>query len=176
MKRDSSDEATQNKAPSTARVQAVRRKRAMRRAPRLLWFFLGATVFCMFSIPLSIMLMTNWAEFRSNRAQADFKAAQLASLQGTQDSLEQRLAFLQMPKGREQVLLEHGFIKPSQRVLVFPATKDVAPSSTRSDDFAPPADVSANQIANQTGTAWQKTARTLSSWIRQLRGVGHSAP
>lgn len=159
----SHDRKSQSKARVQERVKAVRRRRIKRRAPRLLWLVPAAFVFC----ALSAMMASNFAQYRKYQAQADFKDAQLASLQNTQSGLQGRLSFLQMPKGREQVLLEHGFIKPNQRVLLVPAEKPSAnfnaSSSTESPDFAPVAD-------NDGGTAWQRTARTFSGWMQKLRG------
>lgn len=151
------------------RIRAVRRKRARRRAPRLLWMIPASLIF----LALSAMMAANLAQFRKYQRQADFKAAQLASLSETQSALSRRLTFLQLPKGREQVLLEHGFLKSGQRILLFPTEKaapnaasDSSASSTGTDDANAPAP----NDKDDGGNAWQRTARTLSHWMNQLRG------
>ncbi len=149
------------------RVRAVRRKRARRRAPRLLWIIPAMLVF----LALSAMMAANFAQYRKYQRQADFKAVQLASLSETQSALDHRLAFLQLPKGREQVLLEHGFLKPGQRILLFPADKAV-PDNASNDIVSSTGMTDTTTLSDKDdgGNAWQRTARTLSHWMHKLQG------
>ena len=149
---------------STPRIKAVARKRRMRRVPQLLLAIPAAIAFCV----LSAMMAGNYAQFRKYQVQVDLKASQLAALQQTHGTLKHRLGFLQLPKGREQVLLEHGYIKPGNRILLFPTepTKSDSlgtSSSTRSNDAA---DSQGFSDKEEGGTAWDRAARTLSEWFK----------
>ena len=167
-------------APSSAqidaRVRAVRRKRVRRRLPRLLWAIPLGLVF----VALCAMMTANYSQFRRYQRQADFKATQLASLRETQSSLEHRLDFLQLPKGRLQILAEHGFVKNGQRYLQFPeenttrqTSTDAASSersSTRMLETPPLTD------KDDGGSAWQRMESTFSGWMNGLRGAKTPQP
>lgn len=148
---------------ATPRIKAMARKRRLRRLPQWLLAIPAGLAFCV----LSAMMVANYAQFRKYQVQVDLKAGQLAALQQTHGTLKHRLGFLQLPKGREQVLLEHGYIKPGDRILLFPAEPAKSgfsepPSSTRSNDAADSPAFSDNQ---EGGTAWERAMRTLSSWF-----------
>ena len=57
------------------------------------------------------------------RRQLHDKQTQLAALEGQQREDEKKLAYLKSPKGREQILAERGYLKPGDRILLFPAEK-----------------------------------------------------
>ena len=169
MQRTSAIPEKKSSSRSVDRVRVARRKRARRRAPRLLWMIPAGLIF----LALSAMMAANLAQFRKYQRQADFKAAQLASLSETQSALSHRLSFLQLPKGREQVLLEHGFLKSGQRILLFPTEKaapNAASDSSVSSTGTSDANAPAPNDKDDGGNAWQRTARTLSHWMSQLRG------
>jgi len=148
----------------TPHIKAVSRRRRMRGLPQLLLAILAAIAFCV----LSAMIVGNYAQFRKYQVQVDLKANQLTALQETHGTLKHRLGFLQLPKGREQVLLEHGYIKSGDRILLFPtepAKPDflTSPSSTQSTDDAAAQSFSDKQDG---GTAWERASRTMSDWFK----------
>lgn len=149
-----------------ARVRAVRRKRARRNLPRLLWIFPFSLVF----LTLCAMLTANFSQFRRYQKQADFKSSQLAALQETQNSLEHRLAFLRLPQGRQQILREHGFIKAGERYLQFPEAKNAAKTAAGATSSTGNDDAPVFDDKDADGSAWQRAARTFSGWINGLRG------
>lgn len=161
-------------ALKTSRNREVARNRKNRRSSRWLIAIPAAIIFGV----LSAMMTANYAQFRKYQAQADFKAAQWSALHDQYQGLTHRLAFLQLPKGREQVLLEHGYLKGNQRILLFPSdAKNAAAapkSSTRStqNDSA----IARNSLEtaptlsdkNDGGSVWKRAGRTLSGWMKSL--------
>jgi hypothetical protein len=113
-------------------------------------------------VALGTIIAANLAQYREYKGQADTKAAQLAALQAQHDTMKRRLAFLQLPKGREQTLLEHGYIRPGNRILLFPSE----PKTTTSDKSvtAPPKMQTPAVLQEESGTAWSRAAQSVSRW------------
>jgi hypothetical protein len=95
------------------------RPRRVRRTPRWLIAIPVALAFG----ALSTITVANLGQYQEEKAQADAKAEQLAELRAQHDAMKRRLAFLQLPKGREQTLLEHGYIRPARVYCFFPAKR-----------------------------------------------------
>ena len=124
---------------------------------------------------LGAIMSSNYAQFRQYDAQKTEKAQQLSALQTQHDAMKRRLAFLQLPKGREQVLIEHGYLKPGERNLLFPHDDKTTPPATpttstraRSDKTAlaeTPRETPQNLANEDAGnSAWSRTGSNVSRW------------
>lgn len=143
--------------PQTPPIRRRARKRI--RATTIL-FVLVAAVFS-----LSLMAMTHvvWAEYRLYQGEVDRKEATLHDLHEQLETGRKRLAVLQSPKGREQMLIEHGYIRPGDRILLFPPTPE-----ERQAAAIPKNDLSSRPAARiNDGTqssAWRRAGETLRGW------------
>ncbi len=134
------------------------RPRRVRRTPRWL---IALPLFFIFA-GLSTIISANYTQYREYQEQADSKASQLSALEAQHDTMKRRLAFLQLPKGREQTLLEHGYIRPGDRILLFPSE----PKTTNSVRKTTPIPVTQAPVVarEEGGTAWSRAARSVSRW------------
>ena len=104
-----------------------------------------------------------WAEYRLYQGEVDRKEATLNDLQEQLETGRKRLAVLQSPKGREQLLIEHGYIRPGDRILVFPATpKERQAATIPKNDLSPRPVERINDGAQSS--AWRRAGDTLSRW------------
>ena len=127
---------------------------------------------------LLAVISSNHAQFRTHQAQADGHAQQLRALQTQHNDMKRRLAFLQLPKGREQVLLKNGYLRPGDRVLLFPDEADSiraakTQSSTRTPQSAPVAATDSNP-QNAVVENRDNTPSTLSRWWNDARRASGS--
>ncbi len=127
---------------------------------------------------LLAVISSNHAQFRTHQAQADGHAQQLYALQTQHNDMKRRLAFLQLPKGREQVLLKNGYLRPGDRVLLFPDEADSiraakTQSSTRNPQSAPVATTDSNP-QNAVVENRDNTPSTLSRWWNDARRASGS--
>ena len=126
---------------------------------------------------LGAVMSSNYAQWRQYDAQADDKAQQLSALQTQHDAMKRRLAFSQLPKGREQALMEHNYLKPGDRYLLFPqedkkTTPPIATTSTRNvrsvsapSDEDPQSETPQNLANDNAGhSAWSRAGSNVSRW------------
>jgi hypothetical protein len=86
------------------------------------WIGLGASaVACLF---LLRGIAGAQSEQRRLHAQVYAKQTQLAALDKQKHEEEKKLAYMRSEKGREQILAERGYLKPGDRILVFPADNE----------------------------------------------------
>lgn len=114
-----------------------RRKRNRRRH----WSVLAVTGA---SFVVSLLLM---ATIFSVRAEYGRWETRVAQRQGELDALnaqlktgERRLASLKSPQGRQELLIDNGYLKPGDRYLEFPADSDEKEVKSPSNDLTPHAD------------------------------------
>jgi hypothetical protein len=160
---DSGDD--EDEGASQQRLKMARRRRALQRVRATTLLFVLPTV--AFSLVLMTLAHVVFGDWRRYNAEADIARAQLLALQEQLDNGKRRLAVLRSDKGREQLLVEHGYIKPGDRILLFPTEpgQDV-PSPLSTNDLAPRRAAIRDESA---GSAWQRASRSLSDWIGSLR-------
>ena len=67
------------------------------------------------------------------------KEVQLAALEKQKHEDEKKLAYLQSEKGQEQILAQRGYLKPGDRILLFPVEADASgDDSTETDSLNSP--------------------------------------
>lgn len=69
-----------------------------------------------------------WSELRSAESRVAQKRATLADLKTQFEIGKKRLSALSSASGKERVLVENGFVKPGQRLLLFPKPTPKAPN------------------------------------------------
>lgn len=157
-------------------AQRERRRRRLREQRR------GWAVFTLFMtvfVVLAAMIQSSLADYALFRGQVDTKEAQLQALRAQLHTGQQRLAGLQWEKGRTQSLVEHGYIQPGDRILLFPATPaeqlqaDI-PRNDLSPHPAPP--VESQRSGAGSTSAWRRAGDTVSNWWQALRGAAASPP
>ena len=95
-----------------------RRLRLRRKLTKWEWLGFGLSVVACISLwPLVMAARGNMAQVR---AQVEEKQTQLTALERQRDEEKGRLAHLKSEKGREQLLVERGYLKPGDRFLLFP--------------------------------------------------------
>jgi hypothetical protein len=119
-----------------------------------------------FSLCLIVMTWAVLVDLRNWQGQVSAKQVQLEVLHEQLDSGRKRLAVLQSSKGREQLLHENGYIRPGDRILLFPTTpaenQDALPSPT---DSATKPLVIEN---GSTSSSWRRAGDMLGTWWREL--------
>ncbi len=103
--------------PGTKR-RALKKKRA-RQGNLVAWTIAGAITVAIAGTSAGI-----WSEYQGVRGRVAQKHATLADLTAQFESSKRRLRALSAASGKERVLVENGFIKPGERLLLFP--KDAA--------------------------------------------------
>lgn len=69
------------------------------------------------------------ADHQMMRVSVQQKQTQFAALQEQENEEKRKLAYLQSEKGREQILAERGYLKPGDRILLFPPDPETPTSS-----------------------------------------------
>jgi hypothetical protein len=147
----------------------ARGRKARKRIKATTWVFgIGATAFW---LCLTAMIFSVMQDLNSWQTQVNNKQVQLTALEDQLETGRKRLSVLQSPKGREQLLMEHGYIKPGDRILLFPATPEEkqAAQIPKNDLTAKPASIQ----GNRDGSAWRRAGETLRGW---WQGLTDSAP
>lgn len=182
------ENAPQTAASTTERgdevraLAAARLKKARRgRAPRTLrnsLLMCGALVVWLLLVAYSL---DNYRQYRVFQNLAEGRQMQLTALQSQLRAGQQKLAFMQMPQGREQLLMEHGYLRPGDRILLFPeaenaAAKNAAPTGAAPITAAPTPVIAPQHGAPQNASAWRRAAQTAGSWYQTLREAAGSSP
>jgi hypothetical protein len=151
-------------------AQRERKRRRFREQRR------GWAVFTLFMVGfvvLATMIQGSLADYGLFRNQVQTKEVQLQALQSQLFTGKQRLASLQWEKGRTQSLVEHGYIPPGDRILLFPASREEQlQADLPRNDLAPHASVVSEQrLGASSSSAWRRAGNTLSNWWQSLRGA-----
>ncbi|MDF2440302.1 MAG: hypothetical protein JWN98_1286 [Abditibacteriota bacterium] len=153
LKKD--EEAIEDSSPTPVRRRAHKRIRATT--------VLLAMIAGIFSISLMAMTHVVWNEYRLYQGEVDRKEATLHDLHEQLDTGRKRLAVLQSPKGREQLLIEHGYIRPGDRILLFPPTPEERHAANiAKNDLSPRPASRINDAASSS--SWRRAADTVSGW------------
>ncbi len=149
--------------PFAIAAAAARQRRAAARR-RNIWLGMGT---CAMSLLLGAMISDSLANYRWMRSQVDTRQTQLASLQAQKLNGQRRLAALRSPKGTEEVLHSHGYIRPGDRILLFPFGPEDS-AEVPGNDLAP-RPPEARPAQKPTTSAWQGATRVLRRWWSTLR-------
>lgn len=125
---------------------------------------IGSGVLTLFFLTIISLV---YADYRWIETQVRLKEEHLAALKSQQAAGRRRLVVLTSTKGREELLLEHGYIKPGDRILLFPVTpaeqraaklprNDLASQSTTRD------------VGDSDASAWQRAGNALGRWWKSL--------
>ena len=157
------DVAATDDVANELRIRALRRKRARQKLrARALMVLIPSIVISLFLMAATHVVMGDWRHWQG---EVSAREAQMAALDTQLAIGRHRLTTLQAPKGREQLLVEHGFLRPGDRILLFPPTPEEkrAIAQNNSNDLSPHAEVSASE---PTGSAVSRAARSIADWWR----------
>jgi len=111
-------------------------------------------------------------DYQMFQAQADLKQEQLAALETQNEIAQKRKEELSSPKGREQLLIEKGYIPRNGRILLFPPD----PEERRS------AEISRNDLAPhppsskvERGSIFHQSFQAVGDWWSGVRRSGGAA-
>ena len=147
----------------------MRKRRARARQRRWsVWFITGA--FALTSLLLMATILSVKAEHSRWQARVAQRQAELGALETQLKTGERRLAALQSPQGRQELLIENGYLKPGDRYLEFQADKD----ESRQAEL-PPNDLTLHaddqsRSPVEGGSIWRGAWSSLSEKWRHLRG------
>lgn len=100
-----------------AKRRALKKKRG-RQSNLVAWLVAAAVTVTIVGTAAGIR-----AELQGAKSRVAQKRATLADLNAQLESGKRRLSALASASGRERVLVENGFIKPGERLLLFPKTQ-----------------------------------------------------
>lgn len=103
------------------------------------------------------------------QSQVQNKQQQLAALNKQKSVGKARLTELSASKGRDQLLVQHGYIAPNERILLFPPDPDQQrAASIPKNDLSPrPPSAEAGQ---SSASAWSQAANALGDFWRSVAG------
>lgn len=113
------DDDVDVEAHSDRQAKIKRRLRLKRRLTP--WELAGFAASCVACAFLVREISSAQADFRQIHGQVVEKQAQFRALDKQRNDEKSRLAHLKSEKGREQLLAERGYLKPGDRILLFPA-------------------------------------------------------
>lgn len=105
--------------PGEARRAA--KKAATRRNNLVAWVITAAITVVIAGTSVGV-----YSDYLSMQRRIARKQETLTDLKKQEDNGRRRLAQLSSPRGREQVLVNNGYIKPGDRLLLFPRTEEEA--------------------------------------------------
>ena len=170
----STHKATAHKAVTRqASTRAAAKRTKLRRAQIALLGLSGLVC-----LVLLAMISMVHADYRWMKKQADTKAELLAVLHEQQQTGKRRLAALASGEGHEQLLLEHGYIRPGDRILLFPATREEQRKrEIPKNDLAPhPPSMTEDSSSPATGSAWRRAGAVIGGWWQNLQAAAGIKP
>ena len=145
----------------TRQRRIARRNKMRRRRAAFGWQSALAVVATgLASVGICFFIGKSHASYRAFDAQVQAKTAALESLQEQQKTAKAHLALLESDKGRAQLLVERGYVRPGERILLFPETPGETRNSARlpSNDLAP-------APKPLPPTAWQRAGDAVRNWF-----------
>lgn len=115
------------------------------------------------------------SEYSWMQDQVDTKQLQLTAFNKQYELGQKRLAALKSDKGNEEILIEHGYIPPGDRILLFPATGEEQRAAAIPKNDLAPHEPSTGAPSPGAGMAsgWSSAGSVLHSWWQTLRsGAG----
>ncbi len=114
-----------NKAPKAAPpiVDAGVKRRALKKKRRRQSNLVAWSVAAAITVTLAGTAAGIWTEYQGAHERVAQKRATLSDLNAQLEAGKRRLSALASASGRERVLVENGFIKPGERLLLFPKTQ-----------------------------------------------------
>lgn len=127
--------STVSSAPLPRKKKRRRMRRHLglnRRLTNWEWAGLVASFFVSVFLVRSIAL----AEIDQSRIQEQLEEnrVQWAALERQRQEEEQRLSFLKSDEGRGQLLAERGYLRPGDRILLFPSEEDAAEAENKNEE------------------------------------------
>ena len=121
-------------ASKTAKTPLSKKLRRLHFGP---WEWAGLAVSVLVCGLLLGEIASAQADFLRLRGQVGQKEIQLAALEKQKHEEGKKLAYLQSEKGREQILAQRGYLKPGDRIPLFP---EDAPQDELLEDESTPAE------------------------------------
>ena len=147
------------------------RKRRARARQKRIWVWAQTLTFALASLLLMGAMFSVHAEYRKWQTRVHQREDELAALNTQLTVGQKRLAALQSPQGREQLLIEHGYLRPGDRILEFPA----APEETRQAQLPPndlaPRSEEWNNASTANGSMWRIAINSLQRRWAEWRGM-----
>ena len=117
------DETEQSEVRSAKRPASLAKR--LRRLGLGPWEWIGLSVSCVICALLLTEIFTAQGDHQMLRTQVQHKEQQFAALEKQKHEDQKKLAYLKSEKGREQILAERGYLKPGDRILLFPSENSV---------------------------------------------------
>ena len=147
------------KAPSRS-SKAPRGKAKKGGTSWLVWLGAGAISVVLLGATLGV-----WSEYRATKARVAARREVLVDLEKQAQNGRQRLKALSNKGGREQLLLENGYIRPGERLLLFPRTAEEQRQALQpKNDLSP----HTKTDSNPSGSTWQSAGAVLRGWWNGL--------
>ena len=121
------DEETSAKSETERQAKINRRLRLKRRLTP--WELAGFAVSCLACAFLLRPISGAQSDLNRVHNQVVDKQAQFRALDKQNSDEKNRLAHLKSEKGREQLLAEHGYLRPGDRILLFPTVEKPTPET-----------------------------------------------
>ncbi len=163
------EDAVRAKKPSrgTQRLQSTRARHAKQRVrAKVLAYVIPTLLFSLFLMAMTSVVAGDWRRFNGEVGRNE---AQLKVLEAQLETGQRRLSVLESDKGREQLLIENGYLRPGERILLFP------PDEIEKQEMQPaPNDLSPRPrviSSGNNGSPWQRATRTISQWFSNMRSA-----
>lgn len=111
-------------SPPTFKHRKPRRLRSRLRRRQKLSVLLLTGVFAVVSLALMLTIFSVHAEYSKWQMRVTQRQAELDALETQLKTGKQRLAALQSPQGRKQLLIDNGYLRAGDRYLEFPETPE----------------------------------------------------
>lgn len=144
----------------------IRKKRARLRRRRM-WVWTQTLGFALASLLLMGALFSVHAEYSKWHTRVSKREEELAALKTQLGVGQKRLAALQSPQGRKQLLIENGFLRPGDRILEFPSDPDETRQATLApNDLTPHADDwnDTSSGGSMWRNAWNSLSQRWAGW------------
>jgi cell division protein FtsB len=141
------------------RRRVARREKIRRQRAAVGWKSLGAMIVTgAASFVIFFFIAKSYASYREFDGQVKGKTAALRALEEQQKTARAHLTLLESDKGRAQLLVERGYVRPGERILLFPARPNAKESRLPDNDLAP-------VPTPAPPTTWQRIGSSVRKWF-----------
>ena len=149
----------------TQRLHETRaRHKKQRIRAKMLAYLVPTLIFSLLLMAMTSVVAGDWQRFNDEVARNE---KQLKVLNAQLETGKRRLSVLESDKGREQLLIENGYLRPGERILLFPPDAiEKQEMKIAPNDLAPQPRVVSS---GNNGSPWQRATRTLNQWFDNLR-------